>query len=1552
MSRRLIIFFTYLLTVCGSIAPFTEDCTSSFTAAKWSGWSHLYIGGYESRCGDSPSGSACYFQGGGGDRYISSQVVDVSTYDVMRIRFNLRVGDSSVRFAWTCSGPDWTSNYPQLEAQRDSSGWSVIDSYPRMGSWGSYDYSVNVGTTSGMEFRWYQHGGSDLTIDYALWGVDSIWVQGVNWPVVSSVTRPPTTGGSVTITGNYYFSGCTATVGGAACTSPAYLSATSMTCDAPGGTGSGHEIKVTCDIYSSLANTLFSYADPTISSVPSIGTSGGTTQLQGTNFGGGPPSPYEITATFGGAAATVTWVSQTTLTLTIPPGSGYASVQVTVDGLTSNVYTYAYSAPSISSITNPSTTGGQITITGDNFGPSGTLVSVLVDGKECTNPSVVAHTQMTCTVEPGVGTGLSVVANVPASSGQQVSVATFSYEAPQIFSFSSPSTGTLSTPIEGDNFGPGGAYQLYILFDGIQQNCVWESQTSMWCPVPTATNMGSHSVVPVIAGNTGSSFDFTYDAPQITSVSSISTVGGHITITGLNFGPTGTPVSVTIQGQTCSSPVVVSHTSLTCDFGTGTGADLPVVVTVGSKSGSGLFSYQPPRISAIESPSTDGAGTVTITGENFGPGGAYQINVIYDTESTVIAATWLSDSTIAVQFPPGTGYHSISVSVNGVESVTPFTMSYQAPVISSSSNVETTGGSVTIFGNNFGPLLSTVSVTFNGVACSEAYVVQAHVQVSCKASAGVGTGIPILMTVDGGVQGSGFGSYKAPTVSGASSPTEGGSSGLIMGTGFGPGGSYAVSVTLDGSSCSSPLVLSQTVISCSFPAAVLQNDITRNHTVYVSIAGQVSNSALWSYSGPSIFSCTKPPTTGGTIVISGSSFGPTGTVSCVTVGGLTCSNPYTVAHTSISCDVSPGEGINQVIEVQSPCPDGKYASAAVFSYQGPSISSVSSPPTSGGAIVLTGENFGALFTAVQVSVDGVACPITGFTAHTSITCTAPSGTGLPTLTLVVAGNTPALTPMSYLHPSIESTTTVGTDGGTTVITGSNFGSGTPIPQVTINGQSCQNVVILSSHTRLQCLAPEGFGSSSVMTVAVNGLVSDNTAFPYAVPTISSITSTPTTGGFTLITGTNFAASISAVSVQIGGRPCTNLHYTEEHTQLNCSVSEGVGQQLTVSLSVGDQSCGFSSGFTYEAPALVSASSAKTEGGLVTLLGKNFGPLGTTATVTVAGVKYETGLVSVAHTQISFTINPGTGSSKVTQVTVANQDSVAMMIYSYSSPIVYYATATDFAGGFTRIEGDNFGTDTSKIAVTVGGKQCTGLTLVADHVALNCSIVAGTGKNLSVVVEVDGLMGSAPVFSYVDFIPPNCTISGDRGSQGKDFDVSIDCSEAVFGLELSDIITVGCGAEWISGQGSAYVVSMQRNNSSPNCTIKLPPGAVQDAGGNPNPASNLYRVVFSTNNNSKLTRRLIGVIGGCILGAGAVTGAAVCAGLYFRKKKKEPVPPLNIPMEVQQESSFVPVEETSMYASNSGGSDPVETDEYTQSITVSVGSGIDAAPPYSSTNEGV
>ena len=155
-------------------------------------------------------------------------------------------------------------------------------------------------------------------------------------PTVSSASpaNGPASGGtSITITGTDFVSGATVTVGGAACTSVVFVSATSLTCTTPAGTAGARDIVVTNP--STLAGTgagAFTFDPvptvPTVSSVsPANGpASGGTSiSITGADFVSG------ATVTVGGAACTsVVFVSATSLTCTTPAGTaGARNVVVT-----------------------------------------------------------------------------------------------------------------------------------------------------------------------------------------------------------------------------------------------------------------------------------------------------------------------------------------------------------------------------------------------------------------------------------------------------------------------------------------------------------------------------------------------------------------------------------------------------------------------------------------------------------------------------------------------------------------------------------------------------------------------------------------------------------------------------------------------------------------------------------------------------------------------------------------------------------------------------------------------------------------------------------------------------------------------------------------------------------------------------------------------------------------------------------------------------------------------------------------------------------------------
>ncbi len=140
------------------------------------------------------------------------------------------------------------------------------------------------------------------------------------------------------------------------------------------------------------------------------------------------------------------------------------------------------------------------------------------------------------------------------------------------------------------------------------------------------------------------------------------------------------------------------------------------------------------------------------------------------------------------------------------------------------------------------------------------------------------------------------------------------------------------------------------------------------------------------------------PTVGGTIVITGSGFGPGGTqAASVSVGGATCAvNLASYTSNSITCTLPAGAGANLavVITVQGISNPVSYT----YSFTQPAISNINynGAATAGGtSVVIQGTNFGA--SVGSVSVNGTAvCTVANPSQWTDsqITCTMPISAGV------------------------------------------------------------------------------------------------------------------------------------------------------------------------------------------------------------------------------------------------------------------------------------------------------------------------------------------------------------------------------------------------------------------------------------------------------------------------------------------------------------------------------------------------------------------------------
>eukprot|EP00193_Tetraselmis_chui_P001248 CAMPEP_0177754712 /NCGR_PEP_ID=MMETSP0491_2-20121128/2157_1 /TAXON_ID=63592 /ORGANISM="Tetraselmis chuii, Strain PLY429" /LENGTH=859 /DNA_ID=CAMNT_0019270117 /DNA_START=493 /DNA_END=3072 /DNA_ORIENTATION=- len=155
--------------------------------------------------------------------------------------------------------------------------------------------------------------------------------------------------------------------------------------------------------------------------------------------------------------------------------------------------------------------------------------------------------------------------------------------------------------------------------------------------------------------------------PVVQSISpSQGPVAGLVTVTisGQQLGSHRTLRAVTVGSVPCISFESIDPSHLTCQIPPGTGANLPVMVTVDTREGQhrgaslsleARWSYLPPKVRSVSpnhAPRTGGS-TITITGEGFGRSESYPIATIggIPCQST----KWISDATVKCVVPSGAG---------------------------------------------------------------------------------------------------------------------------------------------------------------------------------------------------------------------------------------------------------------------------------------------------------------------------------------------------------------------------------------------------------------------------------------------------------------------------------------------------------------------------------------------------------------------------------------------------------------------------------------------------------------------------------------------------------------------------------------------------------------------------------------------------------------------------------------------------------------------------------------------------------------------------------
>jgi hypothetical protein len=375
----------------------------------------------------------------------------------------------------------------------------------------------------------------------------------------------------------------------------------------------------------------------------------------------------------------------------------------------------------------------------------------------------------------------------------------------------------------------------------------------------------------------------------------------------------------------------------------------------------------------------------------------------------------------------------------------------------------------------------------------------------------------------------------------------------LTGQNFAPTGSILasnVAVTVNGNSCNVTSATNST-ITCNIGSTQAGNysvvasinginlfKYNKNKDLlfsflFIGVGTVASSPILTSVAVVSSVSPTSGSTYGGVVLtINGNGFASSPSNIQVTVGTSTCSIIQTTPG-QVQCIV-PAQGTNAPTATIHVISNGvTFPGSFTFTYSSsstPTITSIS--PTSGTAgqsLVISGSNF--VNGQTSVTIGGTTCTIVSISSS-SITCTvasSPAGNQAVIVSVSSTGKSNSNILFQYALQVSTTSPSQGSYGGGQIVTVNGDGFNTSSISVTICGQPCQSVSVLSN-TQLTCVTPSATASSSnqscSLTVTV-GSLSQSASYVYQASLTATITSVSPTrggtgGGTTLtITGTNF-----------------------------------------------------------------------------------------------------------------------------------------------------------------------------------------------------------------------------------------------------------------------------------------------------------------------------------------------------------------------------------------------------------------------------------------------
>eukprot|EP00004_Rigifila_ramosa_P003531 TRINITY_DN1376_c0_g1_i3.p1 TRINITY_DN1376_c0_g1~~TRINITY_DN1376_c0_g1_i3.p1 ORF type:complete len:3289 (+),score=642.11 TRINITY_DN1376_c0_g1_i3:45-9911(+) len=1045
-------------------------------------------------------------------------------------------------------------------------------------------------------------------------------------------------------------------------------------------------------------------------------------------------------------------------------------------------------------------------------------------------------TALSCTVPPGA-VGVASVRLTLFDYLVSPQALNFTYSSTVSIYAVTPKGGLLGTTITIDGGGFGSSESnIAVTVGGAPCTVVPFSLNSQQTQVRCVVTLSTTSLGPknVTLSNGGApvlgSPKFEYIAAPV--ISSIRLPGGAagdtITITGTGFGTSQTDSVVTIDTQTCLT-LSLNDTSIRCIVPVGVVGSRDTIVkryAVSSAPAPFVFAAPVPVFAVIPGGGLPGT-AVTISGSFSGVSSLISAFVgglpCPITPNSFSAAFDAFECTVDASLPVGD--YAVVVTYYSVSSTTSVTWSHiPPPNVTTISPVGGRSGLITVYGTGFGTSESDLAVSFGtdrGVIATGTlngrgtqFQVRVPSTLSVRAYpvsvARFGVSAPTQPVY----------TYIAQPVVNSVVPA-GGTGAVpitVQGLGFGTDSSTA-RVLIGSSGVCTITQVNDTFIVCTTPA----EGVLDQQFVVVErfgITSLASSSATYTYiNEPAVFALQP---LGGLapvrITLTGSSFGTDLGVLSIAIGSNPCvPDPQSLnaLGTSLVCTVA---AFAEAAPASLPLSFSRYGVPATASIgfslvERPIVTSFAPlGGQSGNTISIFGDKFGvSLGGQVSVTVAGYACAIQTATATDSfLECrlpSAPPGTvGDVRVSNYDAASQVAPSAPTFIFIDVPIVTALNPAGGVAgsqvTILGTRFGLESQL-SVFFNQQPCPVVPSGATFevTSVVCIAPN-IADPNVITSIPVSVVRFNTPsrspdlqFQYVPPpTATSLSpSGGTTGQRIQINGFNFGSDIASLTVTVGGVPATVTSLTALGTSLQFLVPTlaAPGPAVVVVSHFGVASQPLSLFYIDQPVGPVSILPLGGVPGTVLRLQAEIGSLG-----------FPNPSDLVQSGELSITVN----SQPCPVLSVSNDPQLQLVSVDCSAPITtlgpqdvvlsrfgvaappalqrftYVNTPVIIllnppggqAGGILEIEGNNFDSDESSLAVVFnngnGQVPCPIITgsLSSQGNSLRCSIPlldAGfIGEALVSVVRYDAVSSQTAKFTYIA-TPVILSVSPRGGVQG-------------------------------------------------------------------------------------------------------------------------------------------------------------------------------------------